>query len=74
MGVPPHELKKKKESLMTYFRSNLKKKLSSLRSGSGEDAYKPIWQFYDAMEVFLRDVYECKSICNSEENVSKKKI
>lgn len=73
MGVPPHELKKKKESLMTYFRSNLKKKLSSLRSGSGEeDAYKPIWQFYDAMEVFLRDVYECKSICNSEENVSKK--
>ncbi|CAK1597955.1 unnamed protein product [Parnassius mnemosyne] len=26
MGVPVHELKKKKESLMTCFRNNLKKK------------------------------------------------
>ncbi|KAJ0171398.1 hypothetical protein K1T71_012948 [Dendrolimus kikuchii] len=47
MGVPVHELKKKKEK---------------------EDAFKSIWQFYDAMEVFLKDIYECKSICNSEEN------
>lgn len=71
MGVPVHELKKKKESLMTSFRGNLKKKLLSLKSGSGEeDAFKPIWIFYDAMEVFLRDVYESTSIMNSEENVS----
>lgn len=74
MGVPVHELKKKKESLMTYFRSNLKKKISSLKSGAGEDdAYKPIWIFYDAMEVFLKDVYESSSICNTEQNVSKTK-
>ncbi|KAJ8964902.1 hypothetical protein NQ314_004541 [Rhamnusium bicolor] len=70
MGVPVHELKKKKESLMI----NLKKKLLSLKSGAGEeDAYKPIWIFYDAMVVFLRNVYECTSIMNSEENVSKTK-
>ncbi|CAB3221952.1 unnamed protein product [Arctia plantaginis] len=72
MGVPVHEIKKKKESLMTTFRTNMKKKFDSLKSGAGEeDAFKPIWQFYDAMYVFLKDVYECKSICNSEEHVSK---
>ncbi|KAJ8964277.1 hypothetical protein NQ314_005011 [Rhamnusium bicolor] len=74
MGVPVHELKKKKESLMTSFRANLKKKLLSLKSGAGEeDAYQPIWIFYDVMEVFLRNVYESTSIMNSEENVSKTK-
>ncbi|CAB3229550.1 unnamed protein product [Arctia plantaginis] len=47
----------------------MKKKFDSLKSGAGEeDAFKPIWQFYDAMEVFSKDVYECKSICNSEEH------
>ncbi|KAJ8930397.1 hypothetical protein NQ314_016792 [Rhamnusium bicolor] len=41
----------------------------NIASGAGEeDSYKPIWIFYDAMEVFLRNVYESRSIMNSEEN------
>ncbi|KAJ8939893.1 hypothetical protein NQ318_023233 [Aromia moschata] len=73
MGVPVHEVKKKKESLMTSFRGNSKNKLLSMKSGCGEDdAYKPIWIFYDAMEVFLRDIYESTSIMNSEEDVQSK--
>lgn len=72
LGIPVDEIKRKKESLMTSFRSNLKKKKDSKRSGAGEDeVYKPIWIFYDVMESFLFDVYECKSIVNTEENVSK---
>lgn len=75
MGIPVHELKKKKDNLLATFRTNLKKKYASIRSGAGtEDVYQPIWIFYDVMAGFLEDVYESTSIMNSEEKVSKNKI
>lgn len=64
--------KKKKETLMTAFRLNLKKKQASKSSGAGEeDIFKPVWIFYDALESFLRNKYECKSIITTEDEVRK---
>lgn len=72
MGVPIHELKKKKENLLATFRANLKKRKASITSGAGaEDVYRPIWIFYDVMAAFLMDVYESPSIMDSEDKVSK---
>ncbi|XP_028140087.2 uncharacterized protein LOC114334246 [Diabrotica virgifera virgifera] len=69
MGVPILELKRKKENLLSTFRVNLKKKMSSLKSGAGEEeVFQPIWPFYEAMEAFLADVYTSASQINSEEN------
>ncbi|GBP75047.1 hypothetical protein EVAR_21812_1 [Eumeta japonica] len=66
MGIPVDDLKKKKETLMTAFRTNLKRK-KSMRSGAGfDDIYTPSWPFFDVMESFLKDVYECKSIINTD--------
>lgn len=71
MDIAIADLKKKKESLMATFRQHLKKKKASLLSGSGEDEiYKPIWVFYDVMEAFLGNMYECTSRLNTEDNVS----
>ncbi|CAH0697409.1 unnamed protein product [Spodoptera exigua] len=68
MGIPVHELKKKKDNLLSTFRTNLKKRNASIRSGAGtEDVYQPIWIFYDVMAAFLTDVYESTSILNTEE-------
>ncbi|KAG7300743.1 hypothetical protein JYU34_015069 [Plutella xylostella] len=71
MGIPVEDLKKKKETLMTAFRTNLKKKKESIRSGAGlDDIYTPSWPFFEIMESFLRDVYECKSIINTDGGAS----
>ncbi|GBP19754.1 hypothetical protein EVAR_8914_1 [Eumeta japonica] len=71
MGIPVDDLKKKKETLMTAFRTNLKKKKESMRSGAGfDDIYTPSWPFFDVMESFLKDVYECKSIINTDGGAS----
>lgn len=75
MGVPVHELKKKKDNLLATFRLNLKRKISSMKSGAGaEEVYQPVWIFYDMMAAFLTDVYESASVMNTEGKVSKKKI
>ncbi|XP_072385252.1 uncharacterized protein [Diabrotica undecimpunctata] len=67
--IPVSELKKKKESLMAAFRMNFKRKQDSIRSGMrGEEIYKPVWIFYDAMEVFLRGIYKGKPIIEGESN------
>lgn len=67
MGMPVHELKKRKDNLLATFRTNFKKKSASLRLvGDADDAYQPIWIFYDAMAAFLEDVYESTSLMNSE--------
>ncbi|CAG9792695.1 unnamed protein product [Diatraea saccharalis] len=51
---------------MATFRQHLKKKKNSVTSGCGEeDIYKPIWVFYNTMESFLGDVYECSSKLNT---------
>ena len=73
-GIPVVECKKKKESLMASFQMHLRKKKASIKSGAREEeVYKPIWLFYEALEFFLKDIYECKSIVTTEEEVSKTK-
>ncbi|GBP63655.1 hypothetical protein EVAR_47993_1 [Eumeta japonica] len=68
MGVPIHELKKKKDNLLATFRLNLKRIISSMRSGAGaEEVYQPVWIFYDVLAAFLTDVYESASVMNSED-------
>ncbi|XP_072389817.1 uncharacterized protein [Diabrotica undecimpunctata] len=69
MHVPVNELKKKKESLMATFRLHHKKKIQSIKSGMGEDElYNPIWPFYEPLYNFLKEVYECHSLINTEED------
>ncbi|CAH1994420.1 unnamed protein product [Acanthoscelides obtectus] len=64
------ELKNKKNSLMATFRQHLRRKKQSLQSGAGEDdAYKPVWLYYDAMETFLASVYKCHTTINTEEGL-----
>lgn len=60
---------------MTSYRTHLKKRKASILSGAGdEEVYKPIWMFFDMMDSFLKDIYDCKDIFNTEEDVSKVKI
>lgn len=57
---------------MAAFRLNHKKMIASHKSGAGEDEiHRPIWPYYDALATFMSDVYECKSILNTENRVSK---
>ncbi|XP_045495297.1 uncharacterized protein LOC123701491 [Colias croceus] len=68
--IPINELKKKKESLMTTFRMHQKRKTKSIKSGMGEDElYIPIWPYYDPLEAFLKDIYVCSSVINTEEKI-----
>ncbi|VVD04532.1 unnamed protein product, partial [Leptidea sinapis] len=70
INIPVNELKKKKESLMTTFRMHHKKKTQSIKSGMGEDErYDPIWPYYEPLEAFLKDVYVCSSMINTEEKI-----
>lgn len=55
------ELKKKKESLMAYYRIHINKIKKSMKSGAGSDeVYKTSWFAFDALDGFLRPVYECE--------------
>ncbi|RVE49703.1 hypothetical protein evm_005678 [Chilo suppressalis] len=68
MGIPMHELKKKKDNLLATLRINLKRKNISMKSGAGvEEVYQPIWMFYNVMAAFLTDIYESTSHMNTEE-------
>ncbi|RVE49629.1 hypothetical protein evm_005686 [Chilo suppressalis] len=70
INIPINELKKKKESLMTTFRMHHKKKTQSIKSGMGEDEqYNPIWPYYKPLEAFLKDIYVCSSVINTEEKI-----
>lgn len=70
INIPINELKKKKESLMTTFRMHHKKKTQSIKSGMGEDErYNPIWPYYEPLEAFLKDIYLCSSVINTEEKI-----
>ncbi|XP_025424207.1 uncharacterized protein LOC112693382 isoform X2 [Sipha flava] len=52
------DLKKKKDSIMATFRSHLRKKRASIKSGA-TDIYKPVWFAFEYMESFLAPVYKC---------------
>ncbi|RVE49630.1 hypothetical protein evm_005687 [Chilo suppressalis] len=70
INIPINELKKKKESLMTTFRMHHKKKTQSIKSGMGEDEqYNRIWPYYKPLEAFLKDIYVCSSVINTEEKI-----
>lgn len=54
------ELKKKKESLMGYYRIHLNKYKNSLKAGNS-DVYRTSWFAFDALDGFLRPLYEPNS-------------
>lgn len=61
------DLKKKKESLMGYYRTHLHKYKKSLKSGAGSnDIYCTNWFAYDAMHSFLEPIYLGNSTLNPE--------
>lgn len=65
------ELKKKKDSVMASFRSHLRKKKASIKSGaSTNDIYKPVWFAYNYMESFLAPSIECQTTINTKDIVS----
>lgn len=61
-GPSVGDLKRKKDSLMATYRSHLRKKKASIRSGAvGVDVYQPVWFAFDFMENFLSPVYDYNS-------------
>lgn len=57
----------KKESLMSSFRTCLKRVQESSKSGAGaSDIYKPTWFVFETMTRFLRNKDEPKKTINSE--------
>ncbi|KAJ8915431.1 hypothetical protein NQ315_003192 [Exocentrus adspersus] len=70
MEMPITELKRKKDSLMATFRSHLRRKKGSFKSGaSASGIYKPVWFAYDIMEAFLGSIYECNTTVNTQDVV-----
>lgn len=52
---------------MATFR--LQKKMQLTKSDMSEDELSnPIWPFYEPVYAFLKDVYECYSVINTEDN------
>lgn len=55
------EMKKKKDSLMAYYRAHLNKIKKSFKSGVGADEiYRTNWFAFTAMDSFLRPIYDCR--------------
>ncbi|KAF9405180.1 hypothetical protein HW555_013971 [Spodoptera exigua] len=67
MEIPIEELKKKKDSLMSSYRSYKGKVKKSIQSGAGaDDIYQPTWFAFEAMNAFLGDNLTCKKTMNTE--------
>ncbi|XP_077297348.1 uncharacterized protein LOC143919042 [Arctopsyche grandis] len=67
--IPSAECKKKKESLMSSYRSYKKKVKDSIHNSAGSsEVYKPIWFAYDVMDSFLGEGGKCKETINYEES------
>lgn len=61
------DLKKKKESLMGYYRIHLNRYKKSLKPGAGiSDIYITNWFAFDIMHSFLKPIYEGNHILNIE--------
>lgn len=61
------ELKKKKESLMSTYRSHVGKRRQSQHSGSGADeVYQTTWFAFELMDAFLAPIYDRPSTTNTE--------
>ncbi|KAL3278597.1 hypothetical protein HHI36_016139 [Cryptolaemus montrouzieri] len=67
MDVPVADLKKKKDSLMSSYRTYKKKiKDSIISSADARDIYKPIWFAYEIMDSFLGEGGESYKLMKSE--------
>lgn len=66
LNIPVGELKKKKDSLMSSYRTYRKKVKDSTHSGaSSSEIYKPIWFAYETMDSFLGEGVQCKQTINT---------
>lgn len=65
--IPVATLKKKKESLMSTYRTLRKKVSNSETTGTGtDDVYHPTWFAYQAIDRFIRAVGTKRPSLNSE--------
>lgn len=61
------DLKKKRDSLMAYYRQHLNKKKKSFKSGAGRDeVYQVNWFAFDALNSFLQPIYDCKQTIHTQ--------
>ena len=62
------ELKKKRNSLLTQYRDNLRKLKETILSGG--EVYRPSWFAFDAMDSYMADLYNNRPKINGETVVS----
>lgn len=63
------EMKKKKDSLMAYYRAHLNKIKKSIKSGAGaDDVYQTNWFAFSAMNSFLQNIYDCRPTIDTQVN------
>ncbi|CAH1983342.1 unnamed protein product [Acanthoscelides obtectus] len=61
------EMKRKKDSLMSYYRAHLNKIKKSMRSGAGtDDIYQTNWFGFSAMNSFLQPIYDCRRTIDTQ--------
>ena len=61
------EMKKKKESLMGYYRTHLNRMKKYYKSGADKnDVYTTNWFAFETMDNFLRGVYDSSHTLNTE--------
>lgn len=66
IDIPVAKLKKKKDSLMSSYRTYRKKVRDSQRSGAGtSEIYKPIWFAFEMMDSFMGEGLTCKKTQNT---------
>lgn len=69
MEISVPDLKKKRDSLLSSYRSYKTKVKRSLSSGAGvDDVYKPVWFAYELMDSFLSDTTKCIKSLNTVSN------
>lgn len=69
MEIPVPDLKRKRDSLLSSYRSYKTKVKKSLSSGAGaDDVYKPVWFAYELMDAFLSDTTKCNKTINTVSN------
>ena len=69
-NIPVADVKKRKESLMSSYRTYRKKVKDSIHSGAGTDkVYKPIWFAYEILDTFLGSGVTCNKTLNTVSNI-----
>lgn len=69
MDISVPDLKKKRDSLLSSYRSYKTKVKKSLSFGAGvDDVYKPVWFAFESMDAFLSETTKCNKTINSVSN------